>query len=72
MDLVIGIEFMSYKQYRILDDLSPIILLIVSFRKKGENTTSSMENRFLLAKINVFASIALKFLELVKYLFISK
>jgi hypothetical protein len=32
-----------------------------------------MENRFLLAKINMFASIALKFLELVKFtsLFIS-
>jgi hypothetical protein len=28
MDLVNGIEFMSYKHYRILDDLSPIILLI--------------------------------------------
>jgi hypothetical protein len=63
---------MSYKHYRILDDLSPIILLIFSFRKKGENTTCSMENRFLLAKINVFASIALKFLELVKYSFMSK
>jgi hypothetical protein len=72
MDLVNGIEFMSYKHYRILDDLFMIILLIFSFRKKGENTTSSMGNRFLLAKINMFASIALKFLELVKYLFMSK
>jgi hypothetical protein len=43
MDLVNGIEFMSYKHYRILDGLSTIILLIFSFRKKGENTTSSME-----------------------------
>jgi hypothetical protein len=40
MDLVNGIELMSYKHYRILDDLSPMILLIFSFRKKGENTTS--------------------------------
>jgi hypothetical protein len=37
---------MSYKYYRILDDLSLIILLIFSFRKKEENTTGSMENRF--------------------------
>ena len=72
MDLINGIEFMSYKHYRILDDLSSIILLIFSFRKKGENTTSSMENRFLLAKINMSVSIALKFLELVKYMFMSK
>jgi hypothetical protein len=50
MDLENSIEFMSYKHYRILDDLYPIILLIFSFRKKGENTTSSMESRFLLAK----------------------
>jgi hypothetical protein len=41
MDLENGIEFMSYKHYRILDDLSLIILIIFSFRKKGENTTSS-------------------------------
>jgi hypothetical protein len=54
---------MSYKHYRILDDLSLIILLIFDFYKKGENITSSMENRFLLAKINMFASIALIFLE---------
>jgi hypothetical protein len=72
MDLVNGIEFKSYKHYRILDDLSPMILLIFSFRKKGENTTSSMENRFLLAKINVFTSIALKFLRVSKILFMSK
>jgi hypothetical protein len=50
MDLENSIEFMSYKHYRILDDLYPIILLIFLFRKKGENTTSSMESRFLLAK----------------------
>jgi hypothetical protein len=31
-----------------------------------------MEIRFLLAKINMFANIALKFVELVKYLFMSK
>jgi hypothetical protein len=49
-----------------------LFLLIFYFRKKGENTTSSMENRYLLSKINMFASIALKFLELVKYLFMSK
>jgi hypothetical protein len=72
MDLENGIEFMSYKHYRILDDLSLIILIIFSFRRKGENTTGSMENRFLLTKINMFASITLKFLELVKYLFMSK
>jgi hypothetical protein len=41
-----GIELMSNKHYRILDDLSLIILLIFSFIKKGENTTGSMENRF--------------------------
>jgi hypothetical protein len=57
-----------YKHYRILDDLSPIILIILSFRKKGENTTSRMRNRFLLAKINVFMSIALNFLELINIL----
>ena len=50
MDLENSIEFMSYKHYRILDDLFMIILLIFSFRKKGENTTSSMESIFLLAK----------------------
>jgi hypothetical protein len=50
MDLEYSIELMSYKQYMILDDLSLIILLIFSFRKKGENITGSMENRFLLAK----------------------
>jgi hypothetical protein len=61
-----------YKHYRILDDLSPIILIILSFRKKGENTTSRMENKFLLAKINMLISIALNFLELIKYLFMSK
>jgi hypothetical protein len=49
-----------------------LFLIILSFRKKGENTTGSNENRFLLAKINVFISIALNFLELVKYLFMSK
>jgi hypothetical protein len=46
MNLENGIELMSYKHYRILDDLALIILLIFSFRKKGENTTGSMENRF--------------------------
>jgi hypothetical protein len=50
MDLENSMEFMSYKHYRILNDLAPIILLIFSFRKKGENITGSMENRFLLAK----------------------
>jgi hypothetical protein len=33
MDSVNDIEFMSYKHYRILDDLSLIILLIFTFRK---------------------------------------
>jgi hypothetical protein len=50
MDLENSIEFMSYKQYRFLNDLAPIILLVFSFRNKGENITGSMENRFLLAK----------------------
>jgi hypothetical protein len=50
MDLENSIEFMSYKQYRILNDSAPIILLVFSFRKKGENIIGSMENRFLLAK----------------------
>jgi hypothetical protein len=49
-----------------------LFLIILSFRKKGENTTSRMENRFLLAKIMVSISIALNVLELVKYLFVSK
>jgi hypothetical protein len=31
MDLENSIEFMSYKHYRILDDLYSIILLIFSF-----------------------------------------
>jgi hypothetical protein len=31
MDLENSIEFMSYKRYRILDDLYPIILLIFFF-----------------------------------------
>jgi hypothetical protein len=48
-----------------------MILIILSFRKKEENTTSRMENRFLLAKIKMLISIALNFLELIKYLFIS-
>jgi hypothetical protein len=43
-----------------------LFLVIISFRKKGENTTSRMENRFLLAKIKMLISIALNFLELVK------
>jgi hypothetical protein len=73
MDLENSIEFMSYKHYRILDDLYPIMLLIFFLlERKEKHTTSSMENRFLLAKINMFANIALKFLELVKYLFMSK
>jgi hypothetical protein len=46
-----------------------LFLIIFSFRKKGENTTSRMENRFLMAKIKMLISIALNFLELVKYLF---
>jgi hypothetical protein len=50
MNLENSIEFMSYKQYRVLNDLAPIILLVFSFRKKGENITGSMESRFLLAK----------------------
>jgi hypothetical protein len=49
-----------------------LFLIIFSFRKKGENTTSCMENRFLLAKIKMLISIALNFLELIKYLFMSK
>jgi hypothetical protein len=46
-----------------------LFLITLSFRKKGENTTSRKENRFLLAKIKMLISIALNFLELVKYLF---
>jgi hypothetical protein len=45
-----------------------LFLVILSFRKKGENTTSRMENRFLLAKIKVSISIAINFLELIKIL----
>jgi hypothetical protein len=48
-----------------------LFLIIFSFRKKGENTTSRIENRFLLAKIKMIISIELNFLELVKYLFLS-
>jgi hypothetical protein len=50
MNLENGIELMSYKHYRILDDLLLSILLIFLFIKKGENTTSRIESRFLLAK----------------------
>jgi hypothetical protein len=46
-----------------------LFLIILACRKKGENTTSRMKHRFLLAKIKMLISIALNFLELVKYLF---
>jgi hypothetical protein len=46
MNLENGIELMSYKHYRSLDDLSLIILLIFFVRMKGENTIGSMKNRF--------------------------
>jgi hypothetical protein len=46
-----------------------IFLIILACRKKRENTTSRMENSFLLAKIKMLISIALNFLEFVEYLF---
>jgi hypothetical protein len=51
MNLEDGIEPMSYKHYRILDDLSlGYFINIFFFIKREENITCSMENRFLLAK----------------------
>jgi hypothetical protein len=37
MELINGMNSWQYKYYRLIDDLSPIILMVLSFKKKEEN-----------------------------------